>query len=154
MITKISQKIVVVFMLFAFIGQAFGYSTMSCDMAASTHQHLMSSAMSSNTTAHMAMGHMATGHMEIDHAAMGHTAPSAHDNMAQQITSSSSAQVNSGDCCDVECDCPANACSSLSLLFANMVSSKISPAIEKIHYLDFSIPQLRNKSLFRPPIFS
>ena len=129
MSTPLTRLLIVATMLFALIGQAFAYSAMSCDM--SSHND--------NTSA-------------MTHAEMNHSQMMGDGNMSHAMMNSS--DVEHGDCCDVDCNCPANACSSLTTLSISYNSYKIDAGIEKIHYVDFDLPNAFNKSLFRPPIFA
>lgn len=125
MFKSFSKLVVITTMLFAFIGQAFAYSTMSCNMTSTSHQ-----------------SQMASNHMM-----------KADDTMAHSMMKSSLAG-NAHDCGDTECNCPASACTSVTFLFTEYLSSTIDTSIDKITYIALTTPKLNRKSLYRPPIFA
>ncbi len=120
-----SQVLVVSLMLLAFVGQTLAYSAMSCEMSA----HVPA----------------ASQHMDMDHANMDHQTMD-HSKMMQS--------GNTDDCCQVDCVCPANACSSVIVLDANVNTTGILPANSVlVGYLSFPLTSV-SSSLFRPPIFA
>ena len=106
-------------MLVAFVGQAFAYSAMSCEMSSGSHE------------SHMNMN------MNMDHGDMN-----------------KSSNGQSEDCCDVECICPANACSSTTVLNSSIDSTDIQIFSESVAALQSKQPHSISTSLYRPPIFA
>ncbi len=106
-------------MLVAFVGQAFAYSAMSCEMSSGSHE------------SHMNMN------MNMNHGDMN-----------------KSSNGQSEDCCDVECICPANACSSTTVLNSSIDSTDIQIFSESVAALQSKQPHSISTSLYRPPIFA
>ena len=126
MLKPLSKVIIVVAMLLTFIGQAFAYTTMSCDMASDSHEMPMAHAMMNDT-------------------AMMDSSENEHSLMMKSQMS---------ECCDVDCSCPANACASILIVSTESITSNVISSLDKISYNNFSLPQSHNKSLYRPPILS
>ena len=114
-----SKVLVMTLMLVAFVGQAFAYSAMSCEMSSGSHE------------SHMNMN------MNMDHGDMN-----------------KSSNGQSEDCCDVECICPANACSSTTVLNSSIDSTDIQIFSESVAALQSKQPHSISTSLYRPPIFA
>ena len=114
-----SRVLVITLMLVAFVGQAFAYSAMSCEMSSGSHE------------SHMNMN------MNMDHGDMN-----------------KSSNGQSEDCCDVECICPANACSSTTVLNSSVDSTDIQIFSEFVAALQSKQPHSISTSLYRPPIFA
>ena len=114
-----SKVLVMTLMLVAFVGQAFAYSAMSCEMSSGSHE------------LHMNMN------MNMDHGDMN-----------------KSSNGQSEDCCDVECICPANACSSTTVLNSSVDSTDIQILSESVAALQSKQPHSISTSLYRPPIFA
>lgn len=114
-----SRVLVITLMLVAFVGQAFAYSAMSCEMSSGSHE------------SHMNMN------MNMDHGDMN-----------------KSSNGQSEDCCDVECICPANACSSTTVLNSSIYSTDIQIFSESVAALQSKQPHSISTSLYRPPIFA
>ena len=114
-----SRVLVITLMLVAFVGQAFAYSAMSCEMSSGSHE------------SHMNMN------MNMDHGDMN-----------------KSSNGQSEDCCDVECICPANACSSTTVLNSSVDSTDIQIFSESVAALQSKQPHSISTSLYRPPIFA
>ena len=114
-----SRVLVITLMLVAFVGQAFAYSAMSCEMSSGSHE------------LHMNMN------MNMDHGDMN-----------------KSSNGQSEDCCDVECICPANACSSTTVLNSSIDSTDIQIFSESVAALQSKQPHSISTSLYRPPIFA
>ena len=114
-----SKVLVITLMLVAFVGQAFAYSAMSCEMSSGSHE------------LHMNMN------MNMDHGDMN-----------------KSSNGQSEDCCDVECICPANACSSTTVLNSSIDSTDIQIFSESVAALQSKQPHSISTSLYRPPIFA
>ena len=110
-----SKVLVITLMLFAFVGQAFAYSAMSCEMSLGSHE----------------------SHMKMDHGDMN-----------------KSSNGQSEDCCDVECICPANACSSTTVLNSSVDSADIQILSESVAAMQSKQPHSISTSLYRPPIFA
>ncbi|MGS2719808.1 hypothetical protein [Paraglaciecola aestuariivivens] len=126
MFKPFSHILLVVVMLVAFVGQALAYSAMSCEM--SVH---------ANSESHAAK--------QMDHSTMDH-AGMDHSNMMQN----SSAE----ECCELDCVCPAQACSSVVVFTSNSGITSILPTSSlTISYLTFPLTAI-SSSLFRPPIFA
>ena len=114
-----SKVLVITLMLFAFVGQAFAYSAMTCEMSSGSHE------------SHMNMN------MNMDHGDMN-----------------KSSNGQSEDCCDVECICPANACSSTTVLNSSVDSTDIQILSESVAAMQSKQPHSISTSLYRPPIFA
>ena len=114
-----SKVLVITLMLVAFVGQAFAYSAMSCEMSSGSHE------------SHMNMN------MNMNHGDMN-----------------KSSNGQSEDCCDVECICPANACSSTTVLNSSVDSTDIQILSESVAALQSKKPHSISTSLYRPPIFA
>ncbi|MCF2918559.1 MULTISPECIES: hypothetical protein [unclassified Pseudoalteromonas] len=114
-----SKVLVITLMLVAFVGQAFAYSAMSCEMSSGSHE------------SHMNMN------MNMNHGDMN-----------------KSSNGQSEDCCDVECICPANACSSTTVLNSSIDSTDIQIFSESVAALQSKQPHSISTSLYRPPIFA
>ena len=112
-----SKVLVMTLMLVAFVGQAFAYSAMSCEMSSGSHESHMN--------------------MNMDHGDMN-----------------KSSNGQSEDCCDVECICPANACSSTTVLNSSVDSTDIQILSESVAALQSKKPHSISTSLYRPPIFA
>ena len=118
-----SKVLVITLMLVAFVGQAFAYSAMSCEMSSGSHESHMNMNMNMN--------------MNMDHGDMN-----------------KSSNGQSEDCCDVECICPANACSSTTVLNSSIDSTDIQIFSESVAALQSKQPHSISTSLYRPPIFA
>ena len=116
-----SKVLVITLMLFAFVGQAFAYSAMPCEMSSGSHESHMNMNMN----------------MNMDHGDMN-----------------KSSNGQSEDCCDVECICPANACSSTTVLNSSVDSTDIQILSESVAALQSKQPHSISTSLYRPPIFA
>jgi len=69
-------------------------------------------------------------------------------------TQSKQANPLNMDCCDSDCTCPANACTSLGLGFSNLNSGSSNFHETSQCFMTFVLSPPHNKSLYRPPIFS
>tara|TARA_B100000767_G_C19741877_1_gene526589 strand:- start:1485 stop:1856 length:372 start_codon:yes stop_codon:yes gene_type:complete len=118
-----SKVLVMTLMLVAFVGQAFAYSDMPCEMSSGSHESHMNMNMNMN--------------MNMDHGDMN-----------------KSSNGQSEDCCDVECICPANACSSTTVLNSSIDSTDIQIFSESVAALQSKQPHSISTSLYRPPIFA
>lgn len=125
MFKSISKVLVVVAMLTAFVGQAFAYSAMSCEMSAASHQ----------------------SHMAMDQSSMKHHEGMTHGDMK-------SSGSNSEECCDIDCVCPANACTSVTFLNSNVVSTDVIRFSDLVNIQQSQQPNSISTSLYRPPIFA
>ena len=125
MFKPLSKVLVVVAMLNAFVGQALAYTSMSCEMSADSHQ----------------------SHMTMEHSSMKSHEGMEHGDMKASASSSK-------DCCDVDCICPANACTSVTFLNSNNGSPDILGFTEAIANQGAEHPKSMSTSLFRPPIFA
>lgn len=126
MFKPLSKVLVVVAMLIAFVGQALAYTAMSCEMSSGSHE----------------------SHMNMDHSKMSHHEGMNHGEMDK------SSNGQSEDCCDVECVCPANACSSTTVLNSSVDSTDIQLLSESLAALQPKQPHSISTSLYRPPIFA
>ena len=118
-----SKVLVMTLMLVAFVGQAFAYSAMPCEMSSGSHESHMNMNMNMN--------------MNMDHGDMN-----------------KSSNGQSEDCCDVECICPANACSSTTVLNSSVDSTDIQILSESVAAMQSKQPHSISTSLYRPPIFA
>lgn len=125
MFKPLSKVLVVVAMLTAFVGQALAYTSMFCEMSADSHQ----------------------SHMTMEHSSMKSHEGMEHGDMKASASSSK-------DCCDVDCICPANACSSTTVLNSSIDSTDIQIFSESVAALQSKQPHSISTSLYRPPIFA
>lgn len=125
MFKPLSKVLVVVAMLTAFVGQALAYTSMSCEMSTDSHQ----------------------SYMTMEHSSMKSHEGMEHGDMKASASSSK-------DCCDVDCICPANACTSVTFLNSNNGSPDILGFTEAIVNQGAEHPKSMSTSLFRPPIFA
>lgn len=125
MFTPLSKVLVVAAMLIAFVGQAFAYTAMPCEMSGGAH--------------HAEMG--------MDHSSMN-----SHDGMAHGDMKVSTS--TSEECCDVECICPVNACTSVTFLNSNHGLSHVLGFTEALASQRSEQPKSIPTSLYRPPIFA
>ncbi len=126
MFKPLSKVLVVVAMLIAFVGQAFAYSAVPCEMSLGSHE----------------------SHMNMEHSKMSHHEGMDHGDMNK------SSNGQSEDCCDVECVCPTNACSSTTVLNSSIDSTDIQIFSEFVAALQSKQPHSISTSLYRPPIFA
>jgi hypothetical protein len=128
MFQSLSKIIVITLMMIAFIGQALAYAAMPCHMITGDNTHEM-------------------------HKSKPHSVMADHQQMMQENSMNHNMTENQ-NCCDNECSCPSNACS--SLLFVSVISSttNINFSFDKISYHDSILLPVHNKSLYRPPIFA
>ena len=121
-------------MLFAFIGQAFAYTSMSCEMSADAHQSHMATTQSRHHADMNPQPVMDHGNME--HSKMEHSGLLSHE-----------------DCCGVDCVCPASACSTATLVNAESAPFDLIPLSEDAIIALTRQTKSISTSLFRPPIF-
>ncbi|MEO9946759.1 hypothetical protein [Paraglaciecola sp.] len=126
MFKSFSKVLVVTTMLLAFIGQTLAYTAMSCDM---------SNMLDENS-------------MVMDHASMQHGMSMAAD----MIQMHDNTQVD--DCCGIDCECPSNVCSSLSMLNAVTLSDRVPLRENSFLIINISVITSYQKSLYRPPILA
>ena len=126
MFKHFTKAVVMTLMLVAFVGQTFAYSAMSCEMSSGSHE----------------------SHMNMDHSKMSHHEGMNHGNMNENNNSQSE------DCCGVECVCPANACTSATMLNSSVDSTDIKMLSESLAALQSKQPNSISTSLYRPPIFA
>ena len=126
MYKPLSKVLVATAMLIAFVGQLLAYTAMSCEMSTDSHQ----------------------SHMNMDHSSMNHHEGMNHSEM------DTSNNVHSEDCCNVDCVCPANSCTSTTVLNSNVDSTDIQFSGEAVIIIQSKHPSSISTSLFRPPIFA
>lgn len=115
---------IVIFVMVAFQGQAVSYAFVSCEMPLEDHY-------SGNTSAQSKMS---------EHADMAHM---DHD-LAEETMQH--------DCCDVQCSCPENACTSaVFITSADNAFVSVVPG-NSTFSLEYSLPDTTLSSLYRPPI--
>jgi len=119
--------LLVITMLFAFVGQGWANSAMSCEMATASHQ--------SHTS--LMMDHESMSHENMNHVMM------SHENMK-----------NDESCCESECPCPTSACSTASIIHSEYLAEHINLVNDLVIIQDVNRTQSLPSSLFRPPIFS
>ena len=125
MTNSFSKTIAMLIMLSTFIGQAYANASMSCEMDSPSHHQMDMTDMDMD--------------MDMDH---------------QMMNSSSMSTADNQDCCDIECSCPKNACSSMSLLSKNYSDIKLPLYTESIRTVTKFIPNSFVRALYRPPIFA
>ena len=152
-----TNTLVIMTMLFAFIGQAFAYSSMACLMVNNSLPSGTSMFVSSTST---------MNHGEVDHAQMGHKTPAkakSHSSMSDDMIhnmghgtdhSSQSLKSKADDCCDHDCNCPENVCTNVLVITSyNAPTSVVNSTAAIVNRL-FNIKASYQKSLFKPPIFA
>ena len=135
MTRSISNVLVVAAMLIAFIGQAFAYTSMSCEMSSDSHE----SHMNMN---HDSMDHSIMNHSDMDHASMDHSS-------VEQ-----SGSQNHEECCGSECACPASACMSISIVGSEPKTAYLARLSESVSFQSINQTKSISTSLYRPPIFA
>ncbi|WP_143313968.1 hypothetical protein [Colwellia sp. UCD-KL20] len=117
--------LVVTTMLLTFIGQALAYTAMPCNMMDCDHHKSMM----------------------MEHSSMDDMSNMNHSIMGEQSSDTS-------DCCDIDCDCPTQACSSVSVFHSEYSLFKIEESSEAINFFNSVTPISYSKSLYRPPIIT
>lgn len=126
MFKPIANSFVMIVMLFAFIGQGTAYDAEMCTME---DQSLVNA-------------------MPMNHAAMQHNSAMNHE--AKDVGDSIAAH----DCCDDDCTCPVNACSSAAFVSPTVPSPKLHAGTGVIPTKVSIAFNPYHKTLFRPPIFA
>ncbi|WP_105258902.1 hypothetical protein [Pseudoalteromonas sp. T1lg88] len=129
MFRLVSQVLVIAAVLIALLGQAFAYSAMTCETAMDAHQ------------SHAAMK-MVTDNTQMQH----------HQGMEHGDTTMNSAMMD--DCCEVQCVCPTNACTSVTLVNSSTAMADVIAVSEAVISATSAQPSAIQTSLFRPPIFA
>ncbi|RZQ53315.1 hypothetical protein C1E23_09555 [Pseudoalteromonas phenolica] len=84
---------------------------------------------------------------------MHHTMP--QDRMSKDETmSSSTSDISSMDCCEVECVCPINACHAFTYVPQSVQTLGFFSSFEKIQNATLTPPTATISNLYRPPIFA
>lgn len=133
MTSAVSKAFIIMIMLLSLVGQSLANIVMPCEMTDSNHQMGMEHSAGQSTNTMTA---------------------SLHEGMKHHVSELTEPQNQSGqmDCCDVECSCPTNACSSYSLVSIDVLTMNTQVVIEKILILELNSPISIHKSHFRPPI--
>ncbi len=126
MFKPFSKVLVVVALLIAFIGQALAYTAMPCEMSAGSYE---------------------------SHMMMEHSKVSYHEGMSHSDINNSS-HGQSEDCCDLDCVCPANACTSVIFLNSDNDEPDGFGLDEAVLSQNSEQPKSISTSLYRPPIFA
>ncbi|MCF6437203.1 hypothetical protein [Pseudoalteromonas sp. MMG022] len=84
-----------------------------------------------------------TSMMTMDHSADMMTSNMDHSNMSSAV-----------DCCDTDCTCPANACTSIHYLNTALLTTPAIYWSEAINHALPEAPHAITSSLYRPPIFA
>lgn len=143
--SKLVRLLTISLTMIALVGQGFALGVSECDM---DHEMNMSSAQDSTPKTNMSADNpMHHDHQQMDHG--GHQMA-----MSQQDSSQVEVTTMAMDCCDIQCSCPANACSSSSFLhFASVVEIPRFASIS-LYLTNRSNIQKRQNSLYRPPILA
>ena len=128
-----SRLIIALILMFAIIGQAVSSTTMPC--AAMMH--------GDNHNGHIAHKAEHSGHQMMDESEHAHH---MHHEMQESKTTSTM------DCCDNDCPCPANACSSFHFLDKHTLAMFSLDIAERIELPNLVLNTGTTKSLYRPPI--
>ena len=137
---SISQIMVLILALTAFVSNSFAGDMVVCDMSSSGNTMTMDHHMSGHDMPVHVMsgdhGQMKSDSSEPSHAAMPHM--SAHSQME--------------DCCDTECKCQHGVCSTLAIIQQVAFSQKLSNVNQAVIAGVNFPPSVTPPSLFRPPI--
>ncbi|MDC2887848.1 hypothetical protein [Psychrosphaera algicola] len=137
MSSAFTRACVIITMLLSVIGQSLANTVMPCEMTDSGQHMTMNHTGKTSTSSSMAM------HKDMKVSGnMSHGAPSNHE------------QSGKMDCCDIECSCPANACSTYTFVTVDIQSILSLVTIEKVPSLEHTSPISIYKSFYRPPIIS
>ncbi|MCX7553406.1 pentapeptide repeat-containing protein [Marinicella sp. S1101] len=99
---------------------------------------------------HTDMSHTDMSHTDMSHTDMSHTDMS-HTDMSH--TDLSSVHAGSSSCCDGDCQCNQNTCtSSVTMLFSSNVFRIYHKAKAPRYEINLSISSQASSALFRPPI--
>ena len=137
MYKPLSKVLIVMTMLIAFIGQTLAYSAMACEMAGDAHQAHTMMVNGEETMSHHLMDRSSSDHGNMNHPMASQGNPSSSD-----------------DCCGVDCICPANACTSFTLLSTPTTYVDLVLLNEALNLLPIEQPSSLPTSLYRPPIFA
>lgn len=137
---SISQIMVLILALTAFVSNSFAGDMVVCDMSSS---EMNSSGKTMMMDHHMPDHDMSNGHgqMQSDQSEQSHTAMphmSTHSQME--------------DCCDTECKCQHGVCSTLAIIQQVAFSQKLSNVNQAVIAGVNFPPSVTPPSLFRPPI--
>ena len=142
---SISQIMVLILALTAFVSNSFVGDMVVCDMSSSGNIMTMDHHMAGHDMSDHHMpdhdmsgghGQMQSSHSEPSHTAMPHM--SAHSQME--------------DCCDTECKCQHGVCSTLAIIQQVAFSQKLSNVNQAVIAGVNFPPSVTPPSLFRPPI--
>lgn len=128
MCKSLAQVMLITLMLIAFIGQTLAFSAMSCEMS-------------------MKMS-------PIEQLAQTDHIPVKHYSSSLAIDTSKAVNKHTQDCCDNDCVCPTNACTTTTALFSSVLTTAIYFESETPISLPTEQPNAIYSSLFRPPIFA
>jgi hypothetical protein len=131
-------QFIMMFVLMAFIGQAFASVFLPSHMAMSD--------MSSNKITMTA----SCDETNANHALM----LSKMDMESRYLATDNSSGQNSADCCENSCRCPVSSCMSVALTMAMPVLKSEIRFIEPFLLPSAELSPQYNVSLYRPPIFA
>lgn len=140
--SSFTRLLIISVTLIALVGQGFALGISECDMDHDMTSMVMTS-MSPSSEEHAGMNH-----------GEAHSADQHHGEHHQMAMADESASTTAMDCCDIQCSCPTNACSSASFLFSSSLAEVPqfkSGNYRPVHDTDI---QKRSNSLYRPPIFA
>ncbi|WP_371373827.1 hypothetical protein [Thalassotalea aquiviva] len=145
MLKSFFNTLILLLSLLAVFGQGLANASMSCAQ--------MSSHQSPQQTTERSTEHHHTQPLELLHA--NHQQGHDGHHMVSNVEPSSVANDhhnNSLDCCQDQCFCPANGCSTASMLVLKS-SFYFSPLYaDKVNVAKFTLTQSTLSSLYRPPI--
>ena len=144
MIKVVSNVLVQIVMLVAFVGQVMAYNTVTpCESSL----EVLASLNHTNIYTGNFNDHNANNDNNTDH-------DSANQDDSASIKSSSSPDCCDDDCCDAYCICIANAYSAFAYFNADITSAKIA-VLAEAPYIELSAqPNTTANSLYRPPIIA
>jgi len=127
---SVAKTIVVVAVLVAFLGQSMAYASMACNMEMKS-SHMSHQTMSVSAEPEHGMVHKGATHQSMNH--------------------SESQEENT---CKLSCECPTNACSSVSLLADETMTLVDVRTSEPVIFNLLEQPISNSSSLYRPPILA
>ncbi|WP_286235419.1 hypothetical protein [Thalassotalea sediminis] len=133
MLHSLSKSLVIVTLLFVFLGQTMVSTSMACEMSMNTDMQNL------HHTNVVNQKHDMHGSMSLamqDHA-------EHHAKMPKDA-----------DCCKIDCHCPMSACSSLLFIGANQFTSPRISVGEPMVSATLTLPVSIIAALYRPPIFA
>jgi len=129
MFKSLLKVFVVITLMVAFLGQAFAYASMTCNMSTESHQ----------------------SHESMDHSS--HLSSMNHEGMENSEMTHSKMQ-NHEECCGADCLCLISACTTVSIVNSVLSSANLVRMNDGVSLQKSNQTKSISSSLFRPPIFT